>query len=201
MRLARDLLYLCPPMKCVTKCPLSYLKFEMEFGVILLNHTLDGALSVVGNALHIISLGTHCRCIRVLNDSRWSSGSFIPSYVSTCGIRNLAGKGQELTHAVKGESIRWTSSSELEDICPLIAFIIMSILSFIIYISYGMHIIPLSKSNEWSTSSYWLRLLATLLYSRSSFSCWSPVRRWQPSCSSLFHSLCWPSRHAHRSFI
>ena len=69
-KLAEDLLYLCSPMKGMKKCPLNSLKVETEFGVILLNHTLAGPLSVVGNALHIISLGTPCKCIRVLNDSR-----------------------------------------------------------------------------------------------------------------------------------
>jgi len=67
--------------------------------------------------------------------------------------------------------------------------------------SYAMRIIPLSKFDEWSTSSYWLHLLAMLLSSRSSLSCWSLVGRWQPSYLSLFRSLCWPSRQAHHSFI
>ena len=58
-------------MKCMTKCPLSSLKVEMEFRVILWNHALAGPLSVVGNALYIILLGTPCKCMRVLNGSRW----------------------------------------------------------------------------------------------------------------------------------
>ena len=67
----------------------------------LLNHTLVGPLSVVGNALHIISSGTSCRCMRVLNDFRWLSGSRDLSYVSICGIWNLARKGKEVTFVVK----------------------------------------------------------------------------------------------------
>lgn len=69
-KLAEDLLYLCPLMKCMMKYPLNSLKVEIEFGVILLSHTLADPLSVVRNALHIISSGTPCRCIRVLNDNR-----------------------------------------------------------------------------------------------------------------------------------
>ena len=201
MRLARDLLYLCPPMKCMTKCPLSSIKFEMEFGVILLNHTLAGPLSVVGNALHIISSRTPYRCIRVLKNFRRSSGSFIPSYVSTCGIQNLADRGQEVTCTVKGKLIWWTSSSRLEEIPPLMAFIIMSILSFIICMSCAMRIASFSESNVWSMSSCRLHLLAMLLSSGSSLSYQSPVERWLLSYSSLFCSSCWLSRQAHRSFI
>ena len=78
-------------------------------GVNLQYHTLAGPLSVAGNALHIISSRTPCICIRVLNVSRWSSGSFDPSYASTYDIRNLVGRGKEVTCAVKGDSIRWTS--------------------------------------------------------------------------------------------
>ena len=112
-RLAKDLLYLYLPMKCVTKCPLYFLKVEIVLGAILPNHTLAGPFSVVGNALHMISSETPCRCIRVLNDSKWSSGSFDPSYASTCSIQNLARRGKKVTCAMKGESIRWTSSSKL----------------------------------------------------------------------------------------
>lgn len=42
----------------VRKCPLSSLKVEMVLGASLLNHTLVGPLSVVGNALHMISTST-----------------------------------------------------------------------------------------------------------------------------------------------
>jgi len=189
-RLAGNLLYLCPPMKCVTKCPLSSIKFEMEFGVILLNHTLAGPLSVVGNALQIILSRTPCKYMRVLNDFRWSSGSFAPSYVSTYGIQNLAGKGQEVTCAVKGKLIRWTSSSRLEDTPSLMAFIIMSILSFIICMSCTMCIMPFSESDEWLMSFCLLHLLAMLLSSRSSLSYRSFVGRWLSSYSSLFHVSC-----------
>ena len=51
-----DLLCLCPPMKCVTKCPLNSLKVKIVFEVNLLNHTLASPFSVVGKALHIICL-------------------------------------------------------------------------------------------------------------------------------------------------
>ena len=52
-----------------------------------------------------------------------------------CGIRNLCGKGKELTAAVNGESVRLTRSSRSLDIHPLRAFIITSICSFIACIS------------------------------------------------------------------
>ena len=93
------------PMKCVTKSPLNSLKVETELRAILLNHTRAGLLSVVGKVLHIISSGTPCRCMRVLNYTRWSRGSFDPSYASTCGILNLAGRGKDVTSAMKGESV------------------------------------------------------------------------------------------------
>ena len=176
-------------MKCMTKCPFSSIKFEMEFGVILLNHTLAGPLSVVGNALHIISSRTTYRCMGVLKNFRRSSGSFILSYVSTYGIQNLADRRQKVTCTVKGKLIWWTSSSRLEDTPPLMAFIIMSILSFIICMSCAMRIASFSESDGWSTSSCQLRLLAMLLSFGSSLSCHSPVERWLLSCLS-----CWLSR-------
>ena len=51
------------------------------------------------------------------------------------GIRNLCGKGKELTAAVNGESVRLTRSSRLLDTRPLRALIITSICSFIACIS------------------------------------------------------------------
>ena len=92
-------------MKCVTKSPLNSLKVETELRVILLNHTRAGPLSVVGKALHMISSKAPCRCMRVLNDPRWSRGSFDPSYASTYGILNLVGKGKVVTNAMKGELV------------------------------------------------------------------------------------------------
>lgn len=92
-RFVEDLLYLCLPMKCVMKCPLNSLKIDMEFGAILLNLTLASPLSITGNTLHMISLGTPYTCIRVLNDFKWSNGSLDSPYVSTCGIWNLAKRG------------------------------------------------------------------------------------------------------------
>ena len=178
-------------MKCMTECPLSYLKVEMEFRAILLNHILAGPLSVVGNTLYIISLGISCRCMRVLNDSRWSHRSFDPLYVSTWGIRNLDRRGQDVTCAVKGELVRWTSSSKLVDTRLLIVFIIMSILSFIICIFSAMRIAPLSSSDWKLVSSCWSCLLAALFSSWSSHLRWSSVGRWLSLCSLSRYSSCW----------
>ena len=89
----------------MTKCLLNSLKVDVVFGVSFLNHTRVVPLSVVENALHIVSSKTPYRCMRVLNDSRWSWGSFDPSYASTCGILNLAGRGQDMIGAVKRESV------------------------------------------------------------------------------------------------
>ena len=122
-------------MKCVTKCPLNSLKVEAVFWVSLLNHTLTDSFSLVGKALHMISFATPCKCIRVLNDSRCSSESLDQAYAFTCGIRNFARKEKEVTWAVNGESVQWTNSSNLVDTRPLMAFIIVSIFSFIICIS------------------------------------------------------------------
>ena len=134
-RLVEILLYLYHPIKWVMKCPLNSLKVETVLGVSLLNHTLAGPLSVVGNTLHIIKSRTPCRCMRVLNDSRWLNGSHDPLYVSTCGIWNLARRGKEVTCTLKDESICWTNLSKLVDVRPLMVFIIMSIFSFIICMS------------------------------------------------------------------
>ena len=54
------------------------------------------------------------------------------------GIRNLCGKGNELTAVVNGESVRLTRSSRSLDTRPLRAFIITSICSFIACISTKM---------------------------------------------------------------
>ena len=133
-------------MKCLMKSPLNSLKVETELRVILLNHTQAGPLSVVGKALHMISFGAPCKCIRILNDFRWSKGSFNPSYASTYGILNLVGRRKDVTGAVKGELVRWTSSSKLVDTRPFRTFIIISIFSFIVYISCVMRNVPTSSS-------------------------------------------------------
>ena len=79
---------------------------------------------------------------------------FERSYASTYGIRNLAGRGKKVTCVVKGESVRWTSSSKLVDTCPFKAFIIMSIFSFVVCISCAMCNAPTS-SLEGRLVSYW----------------------------------------------
>ena len=190
---AEDRLYLYPSMKRVTKCPFNFLKVETVFGVSLLNHTLTGPFSLVGNALHIISSGAPCKCMRVLNDCRWSSGSLDPSYISTYGIRNFTRRRKDVTSAMKKESVRWTSSSKLVDIHPLIAFIIMSIFSFIIYISWAMRIALTSILERWLMSPGPSLLLGMLLSSWSSLSCLPPVGRWQPFYSLTSHLSCGPS--------
>ena len=164
--LPEDLLCRWPTMKCMKKSPLNSLKVETEFRAILLNQTWASLLSVVGKVSHMISSGTPCKCIRVLNDSRWSRGSFDPSYASTYGILNLAGRGKDVTSAVKGELVWWTSSSKLVDMWPFRAFIIISIFSFIICISNVMRNMLTSSSKGWLVS-YWSRLLKALLSSWS----------------------------------
>ena len=168
-RLAEDLLYLYPSIKWVMKCLLNSLKVDTVLGINLLNHARVGLLSVVGNALHIISSRTPCRCMRVLNDPRWSRGSFNPLYATTCGILNLARRGKDVTGAVKGELVQWTSSSKLVDTRSFGALIIISIFSFIICISCVMRN-ALTSSSEGRLVSYWSRLLMTLLSSWKSLS-------------------------------
>ena len=87
------------------KSPLNSLKVETELGAILLNRIQVGPLSAVGKSLYMISSLNPCRCIRVLNDSKWSRRSFDLSYASTYGILNLVGKGKDMTSAVKGGSV------------------------------------------------------------------------------------------------
>ena len=50
-------------------------------------------------------------------------------------MRNLYGRGKELTEVVNGDSVLFTKSSRSLDIRPLMAFIITSICSFIACIS------------------------------------------------------------------
>ena len=50
-------------------------------------------------------------------------------------MRNFCGRGKELTEIVNGESVLFTKSSRSLDTCPLRAFIITSICSFIACIS------------------------------------------------------------------
>ena len=164
-KLAKDLLYLYPLMKWVMKCPLNSLKVVTMLRAILLSHTLTGPLRVVGNALHMISFGTPCKCIRVLNDFRWSSESRDPSYASTNDIWKLARRGKKVTYTMKGESVRCSSSSRSMETCPLMVFIIMFIFSFIICMSYTMHIALLSSSDKWSVLFNPSRLLGILLSS------------------------------------
>ena len=149
---AEDLLCHYPSMKCITKCPLNSLKVETVFGVSLLNHTLTNPFIVVRNALHMISSRTPCRCMRVLHDSKWLSRPLDPSYAFTCGIRNFAGRGKQVTWAVM-------------DTHHLIAFIIISIFSFIIYISWAMRIALTSISKGRLVSSRQSFLLGTLFSS------------------------------------
>ena len=122
----------------------------------------------------MILFGTPYRCMRVLNDSKWLRGSFNPSYASTYGILNLVRRGKDVIGAVKGESIRWTSSSKLVDTWPLRAFSIISIFSFIVCISYAMRNTPTSSLEGWLVSC-WYHLLKALLSSWSSISWWSFV--------------------------
>lgn len=176
-------------MKCETKCPLNFLKVKTVLGVIWLNHTLVGPLSVVGKALHMISSKTPCRCMKVLNDSRWSSGSFDLSYASTCGIQNLARRGKEVTYAVNGESVQWTNLSRSVDTCPFMAFIIMPIFSTIC-MSCAMWMVPISSSNKRSVS-YQSRLLTALHSSWSSLSYRPFVGGWLSLRLRLSLSSCW----------
>ena len=153
----------------MTKSPLNSLKVETKLGAILLNHTQAGPLSVVEKALYIISSRTPYKCMRFLNDSRWSKASFNPSYASTYGILNLAGRGKDVIGAVKGESVQWTSSSKLVDTQLFKAFIIISIFTFIIYISCVMPNSPTSSS-EGRLVPCWSHLLTTLYSSWLSLS-------------------------------
>ena len=49
---------------------LKSLKELIELGVNLLNQILTGPFSVVEKALHMISSGIPCKCIKVLKDSK-----------------------------------------------------------------------------------------------------------------------------------
>ena len=78
--------------------------------------------------------------MKVLNDSRWLSRPLDLLYVSTCGIQNFVRRGKEVTLAMNGELVQRTSPSKLVDTRPLMAFVVISIFSFIICISWAIRI-------------------------------------------------------------
>ena len=169
-------------MKCDANCVLSSLKVLMELGVNLLNHILVGPFNVVGKARHMISSRTPWKCIRVLNDSKWSKRSFNSSWASICGIQNFAGRGNKVMGAVKGESVRWTNTSRLLDTRPLRAFIMKSIIFFIICIFATMCASVVSAMDGWLVSCRSCQLRALLPSSHS----WSLLSTLVPSYPSLW---------------
>ena len=106
----------------------------------LVNHTFAGPFSMVGKALHIISSWNSLQVHEGFEQLQMVKQVFNPLYASTFGIRNYAMKGKEVTQAMNDKSIMWTNLSKLVDTYPLMAFIIISIFSFIICISQAMHI-------------------------------------------------------------
>ena len=110
-RLDKEHFYLCPPTKLLTNNLLNSWKEVIVFGGNFPNLTLVGPFKVVGKALHIISSGTPCRCMVILNMAMWPQGSCVPSYESRVGILNLEGKGWLVMDAMKGEFVLWTRSS------------------------------------------------------------------------------------------
>ena len=154
-------------------CQLNFLKVDIEFGVILLNQTHTGPFKVVGNSRHIILSRMPWRCKRVLKNSRWSSESFVPSQVSKDGIWKLGGRRQDVTRAMKGESIQCTKPSSMA-IHPFIVFIIRSILS-ISFSSASHRVLPVLGLRG-GASSLPVCLLAALLSALSSS--WRPSLKW-----------------------
>ena len=110
----------CPPMKWQTKPLLSYSKFAMVLGGILLNHILATPFSVVGKALHITSSRVIYKSIKVLNDLMWSKGSLELSNNSSWGRQNFGGRGQFYTLVVNGESVLRIILSCSPQLCPLL---------------------------------------------------------------------------------
>ena len=75
----------------------------MDRGGRLENQTLAGPVSVVGNALHIISSGVECSIMKDLKDSKWSRGPEVPSKGLTVGSLNFKGRGQFSTSGENAE--------------------------------------------------------------------------------------------------
>ena len=131
--------------------------------------------------------------MRVLKDSRWLSGSFIPSWVSKDGIQNLSGNGQDVTCAIKGDVVRCTRLSSVA-VPPFISFIIRSILSFIAFILVS-HCALLVLGSQSNASCLLVRLLGTLLSILSSsqwsfLDWWWLVRSWWLLASSRCFRSC-----------
>ena len=99
------------------------------------------------------------------------------SYASNSSIRNFTRKGKEFTCAVNRESIQWINSTKLVDTHPLIAFIIISIFSFIICIAQAMCSASTSLSEGQVVSFVPSLLLGMLLSSWSSLSYLFPFGR------------------------
>ena len=131
-KLDEERLCLWPLTKLLTNNLLNSWNEVMVFGGSLPNHTLTRPFNMVGKALHMISSGTSCKCMVVLNVPIWSQGSHIPSYESKVGILNLEGRGWLVMDAVKGESVLWMRSSIwfallMESFISSMAFFIWSI--------------------------------------------------------------------------
>ena len=176
-RLDKEHFYFCPPTKLLTNNLLNSLNKVMVFGGNFLNHTLVGPFKVVGKALHIISSGTPCRCMVVLNVAMWSQGSCVPSYESKVGVLNLEGKGWLVMDAVKGEYVIWTRSSIW---LTLMESFISSIALFIWSISlYKCGTLWVTIPLDWSSS--------TLFSTPSHPEFWprSPLCRWRCLLTSL----------------
>ena len=131
-KLDEERLCLWPLTKLLSNNLLNSWNEVMVFGGSLPNHTLTGPFNMVGKALHMISFGTSCKCMVVLNVPLWSQGSHVPSYESKVGILNLEGRGWLVMDAVKGESVLWMRSSTwfallMESFISSMAFFIWSI--------------------------------------------------------------------------
>ena len=100
----------------------------------LLNHTCAAPLRVIRKDWHMISSGVCYRLKVILKVLMWSNRSFKSSYNSSCGRRNLGGKGHSTTFFVKGELVLFTIQSRILVVFSFIAFFNSSI-SFLMLIS------------------------------------------------------------------
>ena len=131
-------LCLCSPMKWRTKPLLSYSKFAIVPGVILLNQTLAMPFGVVGKVLHVTSFRVICKCIKVLNDLMWSKGSFEPSYDLSWGSWNFGGRGRFNTSMVNGEFVLRIILYKFSMVLSFTVLLSSSISLFILWSSFSI---------------------------------------------------------------
>ncbi|XP_077245451.1 uncharacterized protein LOC143885259 [Tasmannia lanceolata] len=117
-------------MKCRASSSPTSSKLSMEFGLILEYQSLAAPVRVVGKALQRNPSEAPWRSIIVLNVSKWSTGSVVPSYCETGGILNPLGAGASSTLSVKGGLLENVFETADHNLSPVPRFDGLSLRTF-----------------------------------------------------------------------